>query len=35
MRVGLKKETIENEEKIDESEAEREAEKIRKKEKRI
>ena len=35
MRVGLKKETIENEEKIDESEAEREAEKIRKKEKRM
>ena len=35
MRVGQRKETIETEEKIDESELEREAEKIRQKEKRM
>jgi len=35
MRVGIRKETIENEDKIDEEEVEREAEKIRKKEKRM
>ena len=35
MRVGQRKETIETEEKIDESEVEREAEKIRQKEKRM
>ena len=35
MRVGIRKETIENDDKIDEEEVEKEAEKIRKKEKRM
>jgi len=35
MRVGIRKETMENDDKIDEEEVEREAEKIRKKEKRM